>query len=266
LVELGARAYALADSRPSPGWLAEVRDDEEFITRLELDLESQQAGDEPEASKDAAEYESLGLADGWTAVRTGASRLRAAAVNLLGRAASDRIRPASIPRVVEFLGDVFVYLHEQETAAQPIGEIVETAFREAAAERRDDDPFVVVAHSLGGIITYDLLTSNAADLHVDLLVTVGTQVGFFEELKLFRSSDPSIPGDGGPKVPMPGAVRRWINVFDYSDLLGFEVGSIIDGVSDYGYRTGSLLKAHGAYLLQPGFHQRLARRAAEAVA
>ena len=279
LAELGDAAYAYAEAHPRPAWLADVRDDARFLEALRHEVESAAAAAAPAPAPDApgapgavgyepvgyesVEYESLGVADGWNAVARGASALRGAAVSLVGRAASDRVRPAAIPSVANFLGDVFVYLHQQEAVARPIAELVEGAFREAAGERTDDDPLVVVAHSLGGIISYDLLTSSAADLRVDLLVTVGTQVGFFEELKLFASSDPAIPGDGRQKVPHPAAVRRWINVFDHSDLLGYAVGPVIDGVTDYAYRTGTLLKAHSAYFLQPGFHRRLAARAVE---
>ena len=264
LAELAAAACVLASREPSPAWLAEVRDDEEFLVRLQRELRDTQSVGQPLAPTDPTKYESLGLEDGWNALRHGASRLRVAATTLVGRSASDRIRPAAIPSIANFLGDVFLYLHEQEAVARPIGELVEAAFRAAADERADGDPLIVVAHSMGGIISYDLLTSTASDVPVDLLVTVGSQVGFFEELKLFKVSDRSIPGDDmRRKVPAPRSVRHWINIFDYSDLLGFAVGSIIDGVSDYAYGTGSLLKVHGTYFLQPGFHQRLALRAAE---
>jgi hypothetical protein len=268
LAELGAAAYDYAEAHPRPAWLDDVRDDAQFLEALRHEVESAGAAGAPAPGQaagapDAVEYESLGVADGWNAVTRAASALRGAAVSLVGRSLSDRVRPAAIPSVANFLGDVFVYLHQQEAVARPIAELVEGAFREAADERSDGDPFVVVAHSLGGIVSYDLLTSTAADLRVDLLITVGTQVGFFEELKLFTTSDAAIPADGRAKVPRPAAVRRWINVFDHSDLLGYAVGPVIDGVSDFAYRTGSLLKAHSAYFVQPGFHRRLAARAVE---
>jgi hypothetical protein len=259
LAELGEHAVAYTQRHPRPAWIDEVRTDQELLTRLqqELVLTPGRRGEEP---VEAAGYESLGLADGWNAVRRGASRLRAAATGLVGRSAAERIRPAAVPPLVSFLGDVFVYLHEQAAVARPIGEIVEADLRAAAEQRTDADPLVVVAHSMGGVITYDLLTSAAKDLRVDLLVTAGTQVGFFEELKLFSSSDPSIPDGDDARVPLPAAIRLWINIFDYNDLLGFQCSSIINGVSDFAYRTGSLLKAHSQYFLQPGFHERLARR------
>ncbi|MCA2218033.1 hypothetical protein [Jidongwangia harbinensis] len=261
LAELAGPAYRYARSKPHPDWVDTIRTDQELVTRLEQEIATASDGS-PAAAASDSEYESLGLGPGWNAVRRGLGRLRSAVPNYVGRRAADKIRSVAVPPVTGFLGDVFVYLHEQHGVARPIGELVEVDLRAAAAERTPADPFVVVAHSMGGNIVYDVLTSTGADVEVDLLVTVGSQVGFFEELKLFRASNRAVPGDDPKrKLPRPPAVRRWINIFDYSDLLGFEVGSIIDGVVDYSYRTDSPLRAHGQYFLQPSFHERLAERA-----
>ena len=131
-----------------------------------------------------------------------------------------------------------------------------------AKEEHLEVPLFLYGHSMGGNIVYDLLPRELADVRIDLLVTAGTQVGFFEELKLFRDSDLGIPNATTPTVPRPENVARWINIFDHSDLLGYEVGSVIQGVEDFSYQTGSLLKAHSQYFIQPGFHERLAARAA----
>ena len=253
-----AAAYAAANLRPA--WLDEVDNDQQFLTRLEQAVDNAAAN--APATAAPAEWESLGgLSSAWQAIRRGTARIDAAVTGVVGREASERIRPAVVPGLTGFLGDIFVYLHQQNEVAGPIRELVSAAIRGAAAAAEPADPLVVVAHSMGGNIVYDLLTSELDDVTVDLLVTAGTQVGFFEELKLFRSSDRSVPGgDRTRKVPRPANIRRWLNVFDYSDLLGFQAGSIIDGVDDYAYRTGSLLKAHSQYFLQPAFHERLANR------
>lgn len=260
MAAIGAQAWLYAEANPRPEWLDQISDDQEFITRLEREVKAFQPTQAPGAAP-AAEWESLGASEAWGALRRGADRIRAAVSSFLGREASDRIRPVVLQSLANFLGDVFVYLHQQGEAGA-IDAAVEEDLRAAAAERTDDDPLVVVAHSMGGNITYDLLTSTCKDVDVDLYVTVGTQIGFFEELKLFRSSDPKIPGNGQEaRVPRLPNVKRWINIFDYSDFLGFEAGSIIEGVEDHSYRTGALLKAHSQYFLQPGFHERLLRKA-----
>lgn len=261
LAEGATAAAGYADANPQPAWLAEVDDDDEFLTRLQREVEQFNAGTTAATDAAGGEWETLGAGSSlWSTLRSGASRLRTAVTGSIGKSVSDRVRPALLPGLSGFLGDVFVYLHEQEADERPIGTRVGDALRAGAAERSDTDPLVVVAHSMGGNITYDLLTSTHSDVDVDLYVTVGTQIGLFEELKLFASSSDQIPGPQGDRVKRPQNIARWINVFDHSDLLGYEAGAIIEGVEDFGYRTGSLLHAHSQYFLQPGFHRRLAAR------
>ncbi|WP_131812445.1 hypothetical protein [Mycobacterium mantenii] len=254
---LGAFAYAYASANPSPDWLAAVADDDDLLDRLEIEVATYAS------RKHADNTETLGLGSKvkgvWGTIRAGATKLKTAATGGVGRKASDLIRPAFVPGVVGFLGDVFVYLHQQNSAGS-IREEVSKAIKSAAASVEEDDRLVIVAHSMGGNIVYDLLTSDLTTTQVPLLITAGTQVGFFEELKLFAKSDEAVPTKSRPKVEMPSNIERWINVFDYSDLLGFRVAPIIDGVEDFDFPTGSLLNAHGQYFLQPGFHQRLAAR------
>lgn len=269
LAALAAAAARYAAAHPEPVWLAGVLDDDQFLTRLEQEVETfeadeTRAGSPPPpgsyAEPSVEEWESLGIGSAWQALRRGAERLRRGAVGAVGREASDRIRPAIVPPLSRFLGDVFVYLHQQSTTAGPIRDLVASAIREAAALAEPSDPLVIAAHSMGGNIVYDLLTQELADVQVPLLVTAGTQVSFFEELKLFRCSDEDIPANGTAKVPRPANVGRWINAFDYADVLGFALGGVIDGVEDYSFKTGTLLKAHSQYYLQPMFYERLVAR------
>jgi hypothetical protein len=110
---------------------------------------------------------------------------------------------------------------------------------------------------MGGNIMYDLLTHFAPDLPVDLLVTVGTQVGLFAELGLFHDSATAAPPDR-----MPALSAQWINVVDAADILSYRVGPIVTGAQDYRYPSDALW-AHSAYFRQPNFHSRLARRVGE---
>ena len=85
-----------------------------------------------------------------------------------------------------------------------IATIVGEALDRADTNRRaTDEPIIVVAHSMGGNIVYDLLTSSRLALVVDVLVTVGSQVAVFEEMKLFAASNSAVPSRAVPKVARP---------------------------------------------------------------
>jgi hypothetical protein len=137
------------------------------------------------------------------------------------------------------------------------------ALGEASARITEtDDKLIVVAHSMGGNIVYDVLTHFMPEtLKVDVLVTVGSQVGLFEELKLFANSDEDVPSPDRPKVPRQRSILRWLNVFDTNDVLGFAAERIFEGVDDFSYSTGKgITGAHVTYFLRPSFYERLSAR------
>lgn len=193
----------------------------------------------------------------------------------LGNGASDlllRAKRADLSKgVAFFLGDIFVYLHERDVAGptgvqvrlfKPIVDDLIAAFK---APRGDREPFVVVGHSLGGVLLYDILTdpacltrlaAEAPGFKIDLLATVGSQPGFFADLQLYRGK----PATGG-KLARPASVAVWYNVFDYTDVFSFLAVPAFDGVEDFGYDTAvDVLAAHTAYFKRPSFYQRLRKR------
>jgi hypothetical protein len=246
--ELADQAVALADWCDSADFdAATVDDDRELVellvrrtapvTVLAPGLESLGAGRRVRAAARAA---LLAAVDEYRRYNVGPPVRHAAAAlrRLTGR-------PVSL-----LIGDLLTYLARRGTPQRP-GAIVSLVARELEEAGREG-PRVVVAHSMGGNIVYDILSHFRPDLEVDTLVTVGTQVGFFEELKLF----PACAG-------RPANVRRWINVVDRGDVLSYTAAPVLDGVLDYEYPTDALW-AHGAYFRQPTFHARLAARVRKA--
>nr|WP_185907189.1 hypothetical protein [Streptomyces sp. WAC04770] len=246
-------------------WWEEVRSDTEFLARLREESAPFAAPGAPSAA-----WQSMGdggQGQAWAVLRRRADRLRHRADRLrrgaagaVGGQAARGVRWLTRNAVPRFVGDVTTYLAQRGTPEQPgpiVREVVEGIER-AVAGNRAGLPLVVVAHSMGGNIVYDVLSHFRPDLTVDTLVTVGSQVGLFEELKLFGASRPEINGETGGRVPLPPGLGRWINVVDHSDLLAYRVGPIFDGAEDYAYPSGAAW-AHTAYLVQPCFHARLAR-------
>ena len=77
-------------------------------------------------------------------------------------------------------------------------------------------PNVIVAHSLGTIITYDVLSEPAfSGFNVELLVTVGSPLGIGNVQARLRNR-------AGRPNPVPSAVRAWLNFADQFDPVALD--------------------------------------------
>ena len=108
-------------------------------------------------------------------------------------------------------------------------------------------PVVLVAHSLGGIASVELLATRALPA-VELLVTVGSQAPFLYELNAL----PTLPFG----AELPPTVPRWVNVFDRRDLLGYTGAGVFPGrVEDREVdNRAPFPRSHSAYFANERFY------------
>ena len=244
-----ASAGAQFVAEESSGWPDGIDGDTELVDRLAAAL------NEPGAE------ESFGAHRTGLLLREGLSRISFAAARATGTGVSGLARAPLHRNAALFIGDILTYLQQRADHAGggAIGDRVFDALRRARDSRTPgDSKVVVIAHSMGGNITYDVLSKHR-DLECDLLVTVGSQVGLFAELGLFSTVPP--PRDKArDRVPPLPNVGRWINVLDRNDFLSFAVGGIFAGGTDLAYNTGrGILHAHSSYLVRPTFYRALGR-------
>ena len=174
-----------------------------------------------------------------------------AGTELLNRLARKKLNAT----VTRFAGDAFVYL---ATRGEPgkegpiVAGVLKSLKKAEAAKTAKDNKLIVIAHSFGGEIIYDVLTRFWPELEVDCLISVGSQIGLFEEMKLYLASDAKIPAhypDG--KVPMPPKLKRWLNVFDMNDVLSYRVAPVFDGAQDFKY-DGPKQRPETSFVCQEG--------------
>ncbi|MEU6716620.1 hypothetical protein ABZ897_34585 [Nonomuraea sp. NPDC046802] len=103
-----------------------------------------------------------------------------------------------------FAPEVAAYLTDQakrERCRQVVADVI-----------RRNRPKVLIAHSLGSVVAYETLWANP-DLHVDLLVTLGSPLGMrnvvFERL---------LPAPINGRGERPKGVARWVNIADKDDI------------------------------------------------
>lgn len=190
--------------------------------------------------------------------------------------AAAEIRPKLNDFIAVFLGDVFVYLNNREVGGMP--GVIPSLFLEKIKEavesraRRGNEPIVVLSHSMGGQIVYDAVTYFIGrdpvlrNERIDFWCATASQVGLFEELKLFRSSLAQFHKDA--PVPFPNEhLGVWWNVWDYNDFISYTARGIVDKVDDGQFDSGmGLVAAHGGYLKRPSFYRKLAEKLRAAAA
>jgi hypothetical protein len=196
--------------------------------------------------------------------------------HLTARAASVARRRLNLESGI-FLGDGLHYFAMRGGGDQP-GQISLRVLDALATARKNQqarggEPLVVLSHSMGGQIVYDIVThflprlDRYAGVRIDYWAAAASQIGLFEEMKLFLASDPAT----GPGRPAPFPDRRylaaWWNMWDPHDFLSYTVREIVEGVDDDFYDSGlSLAAAHFGCLEQPSFYGLFARKLAAALA
>ncbi|MFI5808281.1 hypothetical protein [Streptomyces sp. NPDC051561] len=148
-------------------------------------------------------------------------------------------------RSVGFVGDILSYL----VRGQAVREHVASSLRTL----QGSGPVVVLGHSLGGIIAFDLLADPASGVTADLLVTVGSQAPLLYELDAL----PSLPYGS----ELPGSFPRWLNVYDPRDLLSYLATGVFGGdprITDAAVDNGQPVSAaHSSYWANDDFFRQL---------
>jgi hypothetical protein len=254
LSDADVKAFVAAVDMLDPGApgdsasLAKAEDDDAFVRQLR-ELSGRPAG--------------LGLTDTLIdAAKSVADRVR----NVVSDGAYDLIVEPLNPLVAMFLGDVFRYLKAGDLRTTIRAKVCADLIG-AWEARKANEKLVLIGHSLGGVILYDMLSEpKAAGLpdgfKADALVTVGSQPGFFQELGLFDHTPAPKAGVG---IKGPAAAGFWINTFDPIDPFGFRISPMFSVPDDYSFDSVTgLISAHTTYFARPQFYARLRRRLIEA--
>ena len=159
-----------------------------------------------------------------------------------------------------FVGDVLRYVAGRGTPNDPgpiVARVIAALDRGHELAERTGEPLVVVTHSMGGQLVYDVLTAFAGERRwaVDLWCAAGPQLGIFAQLGVFL--DEHVPGS-------PSITERvgylW-NVWSASDILSFPAQGYVAGArdTDFGFLKG-VTASHLAYLTSPDFYATLAAK------
>ena len=142
--------------------------------------------------------------------------------------------------------DVYVYL-QYVGVTRVIDGIVEKAI--------GTEPCVVVAHSLGSVVVYNILRRRAEDQPVKQLVTIGSPLGIRGMKRKLETP-----------LRHPGCVENWFNAYDRRDVVSLlpldaDNFDIVPAIENYGEVDNFTDNRHGVegYLADPEVARRIVK-------
>ena len=143
----------------------------------------------------------------------------------------------ALPAIGEAMGKVMLARIEYLAGMLATDPGIETAAIGRVVERLEPDTQIVIAHSLGTLVSFASMRRNP-DVRVPLLVTLGSPLGasFVQD----RVADDVVDGI----APWPGGVQRWVNVAAVGDMACVQPRlstlwgpRVVDHVVDNGHRA-----------------------------
>lgn len=170
------------------------------------------------------------LSDAGKAVREAVARIDTiigrVSANVAG-GAQQWIRARLAEPVALTLGDIVAYHQHRESIHARLFQALDDL---APGWGTAQQPVTVLAHSLGGLAVFDAAIQGLAQadgtprhLHIDHLVTFGSQPAFFHVLAPRVGLAAYRPGH---PVPLPDRIRRWTNLWHPLDVLAFSAGTV----------------------------------------
>jgi hypothetical protein len=124
----------------------------------------------------------------------------------------------------KYFRDLELYYSEAPAGGMNGKNTVNHVVRERLAcllEKHREDEIMLIGHSMGSIIAYDVLTSMKPDIRVNTLITIGSPLGLPVVLSKIAAGR-KISGHESVLIKTPEVVTgRWINFSDILDKVAF---------------------------------------------
>jgi len=206
--DLGAHTEAVDAVLPYESWRSDGRD--RFAELIQEPAEEPVLAALQRAAKDKDPDLLLrAVAEGWKRYSTASRRAMIGAMYGLFR---DRYLFAS----AEFIGDLLVYERRRAEIQAHVWQVI---MREAPGYGLPERPISAIAHSLGGVILFDMAVAGQPALHLDHFVTCGSQPSFFHVIG--GTPPPLAPYRKGHPTTLPTTIGDWTNFFVPLDLWAF---------------------------------------------
>jgi hypothetical protein len=139
--------------------------------------------------------------------------------NILGQLNQNLRRFVGI-QFVNFFGDIFAYQGEREKFHQRLHQAIDS---HAPGWGQENRPISILAHSLGGVLSFDSALIGESPLWIDNFITFGSQSSFFHVVDPRKNLPTYAPQQ---PVVLPNRIRKWYNLWEPLDFLAFNAERI----------------------------------------
>jgi len=162
----------------------------------------------------------------------------------------------------KYFRDLQLYYSPQSVGPEHPETLIRDQVRNRVAEvirRHQDKEILLIAHSMGSIIAYDILTRTAPELSVDVLVTIGSPLGLPVVMcKVYSEQKQNCQHVEKVKTP-PGVRSAWYNLSDLDDRVAIDCQlagdygknergvEVIDRIVHNNYEYGGKRNPHKSY-------------------
>lgn len=147
-------------------------------------------------------------------------RIVGATINVAAGRLNTAMRTKMLPGITRMVGDILVYQRHRHEISDRVRSVI--AEVDPRLGQSAEHPVDVIAHSLGGVITFDMATADQP-LWVRRFVTFGSQSSFF------HVCDPrggKLAPYAGTPATLPPSLGAWTNLWEPMDLVAFIAGRV----------------------------------------
>lgn len=135
---------------------------------------------------------------------------------------NQRLRASLMNGMAATLGDIVAYHSNKKRIQQRLWDAVN---QHAPGYGTQAKPIGLIAHSLGGVVSFDAAVAPASgiSLYFDSFVSFGSQSAFFEIIDPRHSN---AKYSTGKPITLPDSIKKWFNMWNVVDLLAFTAGTV----------------------------------------
>jgi len=129
--------------------------------------------------------------------------------------------------IKHFFKDLSLYLTQKFTEETKSDSLVKEEIRLRlinTLKKYKGDDILLITHSMGSIISYDVLIHSEKDVTIDSLITMGSPLGIPFMFDKLKNEFSKVPGDENRLRTPENILNEWINLADPADKLAQKAG------------------------------------------